>query len=248
MVHTFYNLLTWLAAFVLAISALSIPIEFVRRVRLRSRFKRAFRKLGYEVKRIGWRFQYDGIPIVLESSDAVLRGYVRPFYGKHMHLFDSKGEMSHFVFCDANGDVNLHKLPSPILWSGKFPYLFSRDKYAPNVCTIGALLAFAVTLLLAWWPFDWVLVPWLRKLQIHTMGSSTLEKGREILIIATGMLCFLCIPFAVARRIYRHMKRELITSEYPICQKCGYDLRGNESGACPECGAKRIHEETQGDS
>ncbi len=32
----------------------------------------------------------------------------------------------------------------------------------------------------------------------------------------------------------RHIKRRYFT--HGICRKCGYDLRGSPSGACPECG------------
>ena len=46
------------------------------------------------------------------------------------------------------------------------------------------------------------------------------------------------IPLALAgacltskRRRKRHVRREL-----QLCIKCGYDLTGNESGICPECG------------
>ncbi len=39
------------------------------------------------------------------------------------------------------------------------------------------------------------------------------------------------------RHRYRRFLRErLSASGIPICVKCGYDLTGNESGTCPECG------------
>ena len=41
------------------------------------------------------------------------------------------------------------------------------------------------------------------------------------------------------RHRYRRFLRErLNASGIPICMKCGYDLTGNESGVCPECGVE----------
>ena len=36
----------------------------------------------------------------------------------------------------------------------------------------------------------------------------------------------------------RYLRQELNARGIPICMKCGYDLTGNESGTCPECGEK----------
>ena len=43
---------------------------------------------------------------------------------------------------------------------------------------------------------------------------------------------FVARPIRRRRRIRRRIRRGL-------CQKCGYDLRGNTSGVCPECGQIR---------
>ena len=41
------------------------------------------------------------------------------------------------------------------------------------------------------------------------------------------------------RHRYRRFLRErLSASGIPICVKCGYDLTGNTSGVCPECGVE----------
>lgn len=34
------------------------------------------------------------------------------------------------------------------------------------------------------------------------------------------------------------LRRELCRRGFSVCLHCGYDLRGNTSGACPECGEK----------
>jgi len=45
-------------------------------------------------------------------------------------------------------------------------------------------------------------------------------------VFATGIAVLIGIPFAVRRR-----------ARFGQCQKCGYDLTGNVSGVCPECGS-----------
>lgn len=37
-------------------------------------------------------------------------------------------------------------------------------------------------------------------------------------------------------RIERALTGMLARSGYPVCERCGYDLRGSLSGHCPECG------------
>ncbi len=39
-------------------------------------------------------------------------------------------------------------------------------------------------------------------------------------------------------RYRRFLRKRLNAAGIPICIKCGYDLTGNESGACPECGTR----------
>ena len=36
----------------------------------------------------------------------------------------------------------------------------------------------------------------------------------------------------------RFLRQELNARGIPICMKCAYDLTGNESGVCPECGTR----------
>ena len=39
-------------------------------------------------------------------------------------------------------------------------------------------------------------------------------------------------------RYRRFLRARLNAAGIPICMKCGYDLTGNESGVCPECGTR----------
>lgn len=56
-----------------------------------------------------------------------------------------------------------------------------------------------------------------------------------------GVLEFLAAfaPFAIMYQLELHRLREIVKTELPgYCDRCGYDLRGNASGICPECGAQ----------
>lgn len=58
--------------------------------------------------------------------------------------------------------------------------------------------------------------------------------------IAIGVTIVLCIP-AILREINGDDDDDLnIKTRYPdgCCQACGYDLTGNTSGFCPECGSR----------
>jgi hypothetical protein len=59
----------------------------------------------------------------------------------------------------------------------------------------------------------------------------------RIVFAAACILLAAIWEIAVARKPIRHSLRgHLIKIGVPVCLKCGYDLKGNVSGICPECG------------
>ena len=53
-----------------------------------------------------------------------------------------------------------------------------------------------------------------------------------------AVLAVVLIVWLVRRRITRNLREELTKQGMPTCVKCGYNLTGNVSGTCPECGKK----------
>ena len=54
--------------------------------------------------------------------------------------------------------------------------------------------------------------------------------GQIIFAIVAGMNCLLAILAAVTGR------SRIRTDQFRLCPKCGYNVTGNTSGRCPECG------------
>lgn len=82
---------------------------------------------------------------------------------------------------------------------------------------IGSILEF-VLMLLRWNSFRF---------------KSTLH---EVLYLGAFMgVTFICSYF-VSRIVFLRLRWSTIRSSTPICEKCGFDLRGSSSGVCPECG------------
>ena len=72
-----------------------------------------------------------------------------------------------------------------------------------------------------------------------TMGGPWRAAGLWFVIIMSVLIPFGAFPLMYVR--YRRwmrvfLRRYLSEQGIPVCQKCGYDLRGLETSRCPECG------------
>ena len=59
--------------------------------------------------------------------------------------------------------------------------------------------------------------------------------------LAGLIVVFLCpwwLLFVLRRRMRRLLRESLVKVRIPICIHCGYDLTGNTTGVCPECGTQ----------
>lgn len=65
-------------------------------------------------------------------------------------------------------------------------------------------------------------------------GAMTLAVVESDALGAAGLGCAGAIGLWMG---YRQHKGKRQDHHYGICSKCGYDLTGNVSGRCPECGA-----------
>ena len=58
-----------------------------------------------------------------------------------------------------------------------------------------------------------------------------------LLNITAGRVLKVAVAFLLAWRVYLRLRWRLVPDGTPYCQSCGYNLTGNVSGVCPECGA-----------
>ncbi len=69
------------------------------------------------------------------------------------------------------------------------------------------------------------------KLVASVPSSWSLHLPYTLFLIGFGAAIWL-----TRRDIRRRLRAQLAKKGIPICIQCGYDLTGNESGTCPECG------------
>jgi len=96
----------------------------------------------------------------------------------------------------------------------------------------------------------WVIVT-VRRLKIRWSGNAGIGLGVTLIIYAIplGWLCartdpaptlvFLALGFWALYRGIRRKRREVVAAtrrRTGHCVNCGYDLTGNVTGTCPECG------------
>lgn len=92
---------------------------------------------------------------------------------------------------------------------------------------VGALAVSTVVLLLSPFLLGLLLGPWVNRDPSGSGGLSDL-----ILLLALQFLPIVCAVVAGAWSFARF--RRPLGEQF--CQKCEYDLTGNVSGVCPECG------------
>jgi hypothetical protein len=78
-----------------------------------------------------------------------------------------------------------------------------------------------------------VVVPVTRLLRVRGLYRPVYEWA---LPVGVALLACLLIVWVMRRQITRNIRRELNRRRLPTCLKCGYNLTGNASGSCPECG------------
>ena len=86
-------------------------------------------------------------------------------------------------------------------------------------------------------PLLWVLtIATLAAFGIIVFSFPTLGVPLEWMMLL-AVLVFAAIPFFFRRTVQRSLRRQLCDSGVPVCISCGYDLAGNTTGECPECGS-----------
>ncbi len=130
--------------------------------------------------------------------------------------------------------------------------LDDRDrKYAPELARIGSLQErrevshraglkllgsgrfwfVLVVMLASGVAFDWFLTAITRAAPSFTLGIHSF-----IFAPACAVFGFIAAPRLLRGTYQRAVRLELCKRGIPICTECAYDLTGNLSGRCPECG------------
>jgi hypothetical protein len=70
------------------------------------------------------------------------------------------------------------------------------------------------------------------------LGDAGVPLGELDENVLLGILIAIAVVLAYlpSRMIYSGLRWELVENDGRFCLKCGYDLTGNVSGRCPECG------------
>ena len=67
--------------------------------------------------------------------------------------------------------------------------------------------------------------------------ESSLAADVNMFLLTTVFSCAVGIPaYIITRYVYTVVRWKRVPDEGPICAACGYNLTGNLSGVCPECG------------
>lgn len=81
-----------------------------------------------------------------------------------------------------------------------------------------------------------IVVPISRLARAHGVYRPWMQWAMPCLL---AIMAVFVIIWLVRGRITRNLREELNNHSLPTCMPCGYNLTGNTSGTCPECG-KRI--------
>jgi len=211
--------------------------SIVSRAGDRKRIRRFLHEAGFtplSFKRIQGHENHDDYIVRYLADGVETEAAFRTLDGHHFYIVTRDAEASHLVFFKKDGSTHLYQIPDANLDAGQYLYYRRYKKNNIAVCLANAALALvgsaAVTMLVVY-----ASMTLLRALS-PSIGSSPTLDAIMLVIIAALVLLVILIPMFCAVAAYRLTRFESIISDTPICLNCGYDLRGNESNTCPECG------------
>ncbi|MHC5108401.1 MAG: hypothetical protein ACYTHJ_00815 [Planctomycetota bacterium] len=71
---------------------------------------------------------------------------------------------------------------------------------------------------------------------IHDHYSDEKALGMGVLSALVVLTMLIGFMERVFRPVRTEVRRQVLARGLPICIRCGYDLTGNVTGSCPECG------------
>ena len=125
--------------------------------------------------------------------------------------------------------IDNHALANLVVWCAIIAVITAVAVYLPKPSTISTfMLLFPATLALCYGSLAIMVIE-------RGVAPPPLYKGLFGAVVGSILMnSVLCLPLLAAKYLREHRRK------YPssACQHCGYDLTGNVSGRCPECGLK----------
>ncbi|HNO80351.1 MAG TPA: hypothetical protein PKN33_20065 [Phycisphaerae bacterium] len=234
--QTFYDLLTIAIVFGLAGAMLYLPCWLIGRIRDRIGAKRILKGLGYTNLRVGLGIRGDGIPVAYMDSGTAKQAFVYAKSGFYFLATPDGDKLTHLITRRPDGSIESHELPDKNLIGGKVLHYCCKKNNSIGVSLFWAILALIATPVILKWPLENFVFVWINNLAGSVGRSPIMLKAVQVLYFAVALLFFVLIPMLLSVYVYRRLRYEKIFSWYPICKNCAYDLRGNVSANCPECG------------
>lgn len=101
--------------------------------------------------------------------------------------------------------------------------MFQEAVYGPRTLTTAFLCVIGATGLFIMW---------------DKLVASVPSNWSLVMIFMLNLIGFGFAMWYTRRDIRRRLRIQLVKKGIPICIPCGYNLTGNESGKCPECGTE----------
>jgi len=77
-----------------------------------------------------------------------------------------------------------------------------------------------------------------RSVLLHYIDRNTIATWLPLISGLLMPIYILAVIWLLRMPVRRSLRKQLAEMEVPCCIHCGYDLTGNVSGVCPECGEK----------
>ncbi len=110
-------------------------------------------------------------------------------------------------------------------------YKVERWSFAASVGTTAFLL----------WPLSYIIIGFTAIFVqgvlylVHVLGFDV-DAVPDLVVIVFAFSIGVLTTYLAAKRIYLACRWTKVIPDGHICHQCRYDLTGNESGVCPECG------------